>query len=174
MTKTAVGNKISVRPSLTFKNQTEEAVNFYVSVFPNSKVVSMMRSDDNLDSTLESKGGMPKGSVLHASFVLDGQEYTAFDGGPHFAFTDAFSLVATCETQEELDAIWERLTEGGEEGTCGWLKDKFGVSWQVVPSSLGRMMGDSTSGNPAKVVEAFLKMKKLDIATLERAYRGKS
>jgi predicted 3-demethylubiquinone-9 3-methyltransferase (glyoxalase superfamily) len=96
---------------LTFKDRAEEAVNFYVSVFPNSKVVSMLRSDGNLDSTLEDKGGMPKGSLLHASFVLDGQEYTAFDGGAHFAFTEAFSLVATCETQEELDAIWERLTE---------------------------------------------------------------
>jgi predicted 3-demethylubiquinone-9 3-methyltransferase (glyoxalase superfamily) len=159
---------------LTFKNRGEEAVNFYVSVFPNSKVVSMLRSDGNLDSTLEDKGGMPKGSLLHASFVLDGQEYTAFDGGPHFAFSEAFSLVATCATQEEIDAIWERLTEGGEEGPCGWLKDKFGVSWQVVPSALGRMMSDSKSGDPSKVVEAFLQMKKLDIATLERAYRGES
>jgi predicted 3-demethylubiquinone-9 3-methyltransferase (glyoxalase superfamily) len=174
MTKTAVGNKISVRPCLTFKEGAEEAVNFYVSVFPNSKVVSMLRSDSNLEASLEAKGGMPKGSLLHASFVLDGQEYTAFDGGQSFAFTEAFSLVATCETQEQLDAIWERLTEGGEEGPCGWLKDKFGVSWQVVPSSLGRMMGDSRSGDPGKVVEAFLKMKKLDIATLERAYRGES
>jgi predicted 3-demethylubiquinone-9 3-methyltransferase (glyoxalase superfamily) len=174
MTKTAVGNKVSVRPCLTFKDRAEEAVNFYVSVFPNSKVVSMLRSDSNLDSTLEVKGGMPKGSLLHASFVLDGQEYTAFDGGPAFAFTEGFSLVATCETQEEIDAIWGRLTEGGEEGPCGWLKDKFGVSWQVVPSSLGRMMGDSEHGDPSKVVEAFLKMKKLDIATLERAYKGKS
>jgi predicted 3-demethylubiquinone-9 3-methyltransferase (glyoxalase superfamily) len=174
MTNTAVGNQISVRPCLTFRERAEEAVNFYVSVFPNSRVVSMLRTDGNLESTLEAKGGMPKGSLLHASFVLDGQEYTAFDGGPAFAFTEGFSLVATCETQQELDAIWERLTEGGEEGPCGWLKDKFGVSWQVVPSSLGRMMGDSKSGDPSKVVEAFLKMKKLDIATLERAYRGKS
>jgi predicted 3-demethylubiquinone-9 3-methyltransferase (glyoxalase superfamily) len=172
MTKTAVGNKVSVRPCLTFKDRAEEAVNFYVSVFPNSKVVSMLRSDGNIDSTLEDKGGMPTGSVLHASFVLDGQEYTAFDGGAHFAFTEAFSLVATCETQEELDAIWERLTEGGEEGPCGWLTDKFGVSWQVLPSALGRMMGDSQNGDPSKVVAAFLKMKKLDIATLERAYKS--
>jgi predicted 3-demethylubiquinone-9 3-methyltransferase (glyoxalase superfamily) len=172
MTKTSVGNKVSVRPCLTFKDRAEEAVNFYVSVFPNSKVVSMLRSDGNIDSTLEDKGGMPTGSVLHASFVLDGQEYTAFDGGAHFAFTEAFSLVATCETQEELDAIWERLTEGGEEGPCGWLTDKFGVSWQVLPSALGRMMGDSQNGDPSKVVAAFLKMKKLDIATLERAYKS--
>jgi predicted 3-demethylubiquinone-9 3-methyltransferase (glyoxalase superfamily) len=174
MTKTSVGTQISVRPCLTFKERAEEAVNFYVSVFPNSKVVSILRSGSNLESTLEEKGGMPAGSLLHASFVLDGQEYTAFDGGPSFAFTEAFSLVATCETQQELDAIWDRLTEGGEEGPCGWCKDKFGVSWQVLPSALGQMMGDSTSGDPGKVVEAFLKMKKLDIATLERAYKGES
>ena len=172
MTKTAVGNQISVRPCLTFKDRAEEAVNFYVSVFPNSKVVSMLRSDSSLESTLEEKGGMPAGSLLHASFVLDGQEYTAFDGGPSFAFSEAFSLVATCATQEEIDTIWDRLTEGGEEGPCGWCKDKFGVSWQVVPSTLGRMMGDSEHGNPSKVVEAFLKMKKLDMATLERAYNS--
>jgi predicted 3-demethylubiquinone-9 3-methyltransferase (glyoxalase superfamily) len=172
-TSTATLN-IGVRPRLTFKNQAEEAVNFYVSVFPNSRVVSMLRSDAKLDSVLEDKGGMPEGSVLHASFVLDGQEYTAFDGGEHFAFSDAFSLVATCETQQELDAIWNQLADGGEEGPCGWLTDKFGVSWQVVPSSLGRMMGDSEHGDPGKVVEAFLRMKKLDIATLERAYRGES
>lgn len=161
------GKNTSVRPSLTFKDRTEEAVTFYVSLFPNSRIVSMLHSE--LDSPEQ-----PKASVLHASFVLDGQEYTAFDGGPHFEFTDAFSLVATCETQQELDAIWDRLTEGGEEGQCGWCKDKFGVSWQVVPSSLGRMMSDNKSGDPSKVVAAFMKMKKMDIATLERAYRGES
>ncbi len=106
------------------------------------------------------------------SFVLDGQEYTAFDGGPSFSFTEGFSLVATCETQAELDEIWARLTEGGEEGPCGWLKDRFGVSWQVVPASLGKMMTDAKSGNPAKMMEALLQMKKLDIATLEQAYRS--
>ena len=167
MTQTAVRKKVGVRPSLTFKNQTEEAVNFYVSLVPNSKIVNIVHS--GLDSP-----ELPKGSVLHAEFLLDGQEYTAFDGGEHFEFTDAFSLVATCETQQELDAIWDRLTEGGEEGPCGWCKDRFGVSWQVVPSSLGRMMSDTKSGDPSQVVDAFMKMKKLDIATLERAYRGES
>jgi predicted 3-demethylubiquinone-9 3-methyltransferase (glyoxalase superfamily) len=156
---------ISVRPSLTFKDHTEEAVNFYVSLFPNSKVVSILHSE--LDSPQ-----LPKGSVLHAEFVLDGQEYTAFDGGDSFEFSEGFSLVATCETQQELDTVWDRLTDGGEEGPCGWCKDRFGVSWQVVPSSLGRMMSDNKSGNSSKVVEAFLKMKKMDIATLERAYRS--
>ena len=166
---TAVGSKIqvqSVRPSLTFKDRTEEAVNFYVSLFPNSKVLSLLRSDGN--------GPLPKGSVWHVSFQLDGQEYTAFDGGPTFAFTEAFSFVATCETQEQIDETWSRLSAGGEEGPCGWLKDRFGVSWQVVPAALGRMMGDPKSGNPAKVMEALLKMRKLDLATLKQAYRSGS
>lgn len=157
--------RISVRPSLTFKDQTKEAVNFYVSLFPNSKVVSILHSE--LDSPQ-----LPKGSVLHADFVLDGQEYTAFDGGDSFEFSEGFSFVATCETQQELDTVWDRLTAGGEEGPCGWCKDRFGVSWQVVPSSLGRMISDNKSGNSSKVVEAFLKMKKMDIATLERAYKS--
>jgi predicted 3-demethylubiquinone-9 3-methyltransferase (glyoxalase superfamily) len=165
---TAVANKTkvqSVRPCLTFKEGAEEAVNFYVSLFSNSKVLSLLRAEAN--------GPLPEGSVLHASFQLDGQEYTAFDGGPSFKFTEAFSFVATCETQKELDEIWARLTaDGGEEGPCGWLKDRFGVSWQVVPASLGTMMSDPKSGNPAKVMEALLKMRKLDIATLERAYRS--
>jgi predicted 3-demethylubiquinone-9 3-methyltransferase (glyoxalase superfamily) len=166
---TATPGKIkvqSVRPSLTFKEGTEEAINFYVSLFPNSRILSMLHSDGN--------GPLPKGSVLHASVELDGQEYTAFDGGPSFKFTEAFSFVATCESQEEIDAVWARLTDGGEEGPCGWLKDRFGVSWQVVPAALGRMMSDPASGSPAKAMEALLKMRKLDIATLERAYRSGS
>jgi predicted 3-demethylubiquinone-9 3-methyltransferase (glyoxalase superfamily) len=166
---TAVANKTEVhgvRPCLTFKDGAEAAVKFYVSIFPNSKVLNLLRSDGS--------GPLPEGSVLHATFLLDGQEYTAFDGGPSFSFTEAFSFVVTCETQEGIDAMWARLSEGGEQGPCGWLKDRFGVSWQVVPASLGRMMGDSKSGNPAKVMEALLKMRKLDIATLEQAYRSGS
>jgi len=165
----AVANTVqvqSVRPSLTFKEGTEAAINFYVSLFPNSKVVSLLRATAG--------GPLPEGSVLHASFVLDGQEYTAFDGGPSFSFTEAFSFVATCETQEEIDEVWARLTDGGEEGPCGWLKDRFGVSWQVVPAALGQMMSDSKSGNPAKAMEALLKMRKLDLATLKQAYRSGS
>jgi len=164
---TAVANKIqvqSVRPCLTFKEGTEEAINFYVSLFPNSKVLSLLKADAN--------GPLPEGSVLHASFQLNGQEYTAFDGGPSFTFTEGFSFVATCETQDEIDEAWARLTEGGEDGPCGWLKDRFGVSWQVVPSALGQMMSDPKSGNPAKVMEALLKMRKLDLAKLEQAYRS--
>ena len=164
---TTVANKIkvqSIRPCLTFKEGAEAAVNFYVSLFPNSKVLSLRRA--------EGIGTIPDGSLLHAAFELDGQEYTAFDGGPSFSFTEAFSFVATCETQEEIDETWSRLSEGGEEGPCGWLKDRFGVSWQVVPAALGEMMSDPKSGNPAKMMEALLKMRKLDVATLERAYRS--
>src|SRR5256886_16781994 len=156
----------NVRPCLTFKEGTEEAVNFYVSLFPNSKVVSLLRATAG--------GPLPEGSVLHASFVLDGQEYTAFDGGPSFSFTEAFSFVATCETQEEIDEVWARLTDGGEEGPCGWLQDRWGVSWPVVPSALGQMMSDPKSGSPAEVMEGLVKMRKVDLATLKQEFRNGS
>jgi predicted 3-demethylubiquinone-9 3-methyltransferase (glyoxalase superfamily) len=147
---------------LTFKDRAEEAMKLYVSVTKNSKIVNIMRSDG---------GPLPKGAVLHGTFELDGREFTAMDGGPSFSFTEGISLVATCETQAELDNVWKRLTsEGGEEGPCGWLKDRFGVSWQVVPSALGEMMGHPESGNSANVMEALLKMRKIDIATLRQAY----
>jgi len=153
----------TVTPSLTFKDGAEDALKLYVSVIRNSKIVNIMRSEG---------GPIAKGKVLHATFELDGREFTAMDGGPSFSFTEGFSLVATCETQQELDEIWRRLTEnGGEEGPCGWLKDRFGVSWQVLPRALGEMMGDPRSGNPGKVMEALLKMGKIDIAALEQAYR---
>jgi predicted 3-demethylubiquinone-9 3-methyltransferase (glyoxalase superfamily) len=153
----------AVTPSLTFKDRAEEAIKLYTSVIKNSKINSVMRSDGT---------GLPKGSVLHASFELDGREFTAMDGGPSFSFTEGFSLVATCDTQEEIDDIWKRLSSnGGEEGRCGWLKDRFGVSWQVVPRALGEMMGHPESGNSGKVMEALLKMGKLDIATLRQAYK---
>jgi len=153
----------TVTPSLTFKDGAEDALKLYVSVIRNSKIVNITRSEG---------GPIAKGRVLHATFELDGREFTAMDGGPSFSFTEGFSLVATCETQQELDEIWRRLTEnGGEEGPCGWLKDRFGVSWQVLPRALGEMMGDPRSGNPGKVMEALLKMGKIDIAALEQAYR---
>ncbi len=151
-------------PCLTFSDRAEEAVSFYVSLFRNSKVVSMLRSDG--------KGRIPEGKLLHATFQLDGREFTAFDGGPQFSFTEGISLVVTCQTQEELDEVWMRLSEGGEEGPCGWLKDRFGVSWQVVPAALGEMMGDPSSGNSGNVMEALLKMQRIDIETLRRAYRS--
>ena len=156
-----------ITPCLVFANRAEEAVNFYVSLFDNSKVVSVVRSDGH--------GPMPAGTLMHAVFELDGREYTAFDGGPSFSLTDGISLAVTCDTQEEIDRLWARLTaDGGAEGPCGWLKDRFGLSWQVVPAALGEMLSDPTHGNTAKAMKAMLKMKKLDIATLKQAYRSGS
>ena len=155
----------SVAPCLVFNDQAEAAINLYVSIFENSKIVSITRSTTD--------GPVAKGKVLHATFELNGRPYTAFDGGPHFAFSDAFSLMVTCETQAELDRVWARLCEGGTPGPCGWLKDAFGVSWQVVPAALGEMMSHPEAGNTRKVMEALLKMGKLDLATLVRAYREK-
>jgi predicted 3-demethylubiquinone-9 3-methyltransferase (glyoxalase superfamily) len=150
---------------VVFNDRAEEAVKFYVSLFPNSKIVSMQRS--------ESDGLIAKGKLLHAIFELDGREYVTFDGGPTFTFSEGFSLMVMCKTQEEVDRYWTALTEnGGEEGPCGWLKDPFGVSWQIVPEVLGQMLSDSNSGDSAAAVKAMLKMKKLDIAALQKAYRG--
>lgn len=152
----------AVTPCLAFKQGAEDAMKLYVSVIKNSRIVNIMRSDGT---------AIPKGNVLHATFELDGREFTAMDGGPSFSFAEGTSLVATCETQAELDGIWTRLSAGGEAGPCGWLKDRFGVSWQVVPRALGTMMSDPNSGNSAKVMEALLRMGKIDIAVLEQAYR---
>ncbi len=147
---------------LTFKEQGEEAVNLYVSLFKNSRILSMHRYGEG--------GPVAKGALQHAAFVLDGQEFMAMDGGPFFTFTHGISLFVDCETQKEIDTLWEKLSEGGEKGQCGWLKDKWGVSWQIVPSALGQMIGDPKSGNSKKVIEAMLKMGKLDIKTLKDAY----
>jgi predicted 3-demethylubiquinone-9 3-methyltransferase (glyoxalase superfamily) len=155
----------SVTPSLAFKDHAEDAIKLYTSVIRNSKIGNIVRSDGT---------GIPKGSVLHATFELDGREFTAMDGGPSFSFAEGVSLVATVDTQEELDNVWNRLSsDGGEAGRCGWLKDRFGVSWQVVPRALGEMMGHPEAGNPRKLMEALLKMDKLDIATLKQAYKQK-
>jgi predicted 3-demethylubiquinone-9 3-methyltransferase (glyoxalase superfamily) len=157
----------SVKPCLVFKDRGEEAVNLYVSLFDNSKVHSVVRS--------EGAGPIPAGRLLHASFTIAGAEYTAFDGGPTFEFSEGISLMATCDDQAEIDHLWNRLTEnGGEPGRCGWLKDRFGMSWQIVPAVLGQMLGDGTHGDSAGAMDAMLKMDKLDIATLERAYRRAS
>jgi predicted 3-demethylubiquinone-9 3-methyltransferase (glyoxalase superfamily) len=168
MSATTTAAKIAVKsltPCLTFSDRTEEAVNFYVSVFEGSRIVSLVKS--------QMDGPIPKGKVLHAAFELNGHPYTAFDGGPHFKFTEAFSLVATCETQEELDRVWDRLCEGGAPGPCGWLTDKLGVSWQVVPEALGEMLSHPEKGDTKGVMDALMKMGKLDIATLEKAYKRK-
>lgn len=154
----------SVVSCLTFDDRAEEAITFYVSLFKNSRVLSIERS--------ASDGPIPKGRVLHAEFELDGIRYTAFDGGDHFKFSEAFSLAVTCDTQEEIDRLWEALTaNGGEGGSCGWLTDRYGVSWQIVPAVLGQMLTDPASGDSAKAMEAMLGMGKLDIAALEAAYR---
>jgi predicted 3-demethylubiquinone-9 3-methyltransferase (glyoxalase superfamily) len=150
---------------LVFNDRGEEAIKFYVSLLPNSRIVSMQLSEQDRP--------IAKGKLLNATFELDGREYVAFDGGPTFSFSEGMSLMVMCKTQQEVDRYWTKLIEGGgEEGPCGWLKDRFGVSWQIVPEVLGQMLSDSKSGNSEAAVQAMLKMKKLDIAQLERAYRG--
>jgi predicted 3-demethylubiquinone-9 3-methyltransferase (glyoxalase superfamily) len=147
---------------ITFDNQAEEAVNFYVSVFRNSKILNMNRYGEG--------GPMPAGTVMGGSFLLEGQEFMALNGGPHFSFSDGISLYVNCETQEEVDELWEKLSEGGEKGPCGWLKDKFGVSWQIIPSVLGQLLQDEDPRKAGNVMQAMLKMSKIDIETLRRAY----
>ncbi len=151
-----------ITPFLWFNDQAEEAVNFYTSIFKNSKVGTVARFGE---------GGVgPKGKVMTASFELEGQEFVALNGGPHYSFTPAISFYVHCETQEEVDEFWEKLSVGGEKGQCGWLEDKFGVSWQIVPNILGELMGDADAGKAGKVTQAMLQMTKLDIAALKRAY----
>ncbi len=148
---------------LTFNNQAEEAVNFYVSIFRNSKVLSMNRYGEG--------GPMPAGTVMAASFLLDGQEFMALNGGPTFNFAEGISLYVNCETQQEVDYYWNKLSRGSDDtGQCGWLKDKFGVSWQIVPTALGQLLGDPDPKKSQNVMQAMLKMKKLDIAELKRAH----
>jgi predicted 3-demethylubiquinone-9 3-methyltransferase (glyoxalase superfamily) len=153
----------SITPCLAFADRAEEAVTFYVSVFKDSRIVNIVRSDG---------GPVPKGTLLHATFELGGREYTAISGGPTFAFSQGISLVATVDSQAELDAVWGALTTEGKEGPCGWCTDKFGVSWQVVPRQLGEMMADPKGGDPGKLMGALVQMKKLDVAALEKAYRA--
>lgn len=149
---------------LTFKEKGEEAVNLYVSLIKNSKITSIVRS--------EADGPIARGALLNASFQLDGQEFMAMDGGPYFSFAQGTSIFVHCETQEEIDRLWQKLTEGGEEQPCGWLTDRFGVSWQIVPSILGPLMTDPDPAKSGRVVEAMLKMKKFDIRALQRAAQG--
>ena len=150
---------------LWFDNNAEEAVNFYVSVFRNSRIVGTSYYGDT--------GAGPKGSVMTIEFELDGERFTALNGGPTFKFTEAISLVVHCETQQEVDYFWEKLSEGGQKVECGWLKDKFGLSWKVVPTSLIDMMLDKDASKVARVTNAFLKMKKFDIEALKRTFDGK-
>ena len=146
---------------LTFNNQAEEAANLYTSIFKNSEITKITRYGE--------AGPAPAGTVMSVIFKLDGQEFYALNGGPRFTFAGGISLFVTCETQPEVDEYWEKLSEGGEEGQCGWLKDKFGVSWQIVPSALGRLLGDKDPEKAQRAMQAMLKMTKINIKALEEA-----
>jgi predicted 3-demethylubiquinone-9 3-methyltransferase (glyoxalase superfamily) len=155
-----------ITPFLWFDDQAEEAANFYVSIFKNSKITSMNRLPEGAPG--------PAGKVMTATFQLDGQEFMALNGGPqHFSFNESISFFVNCETQQEVDHLWEKLSAGGEPGQCGWLKDKFGVSWQIVPTALGQLLGDPDPQKSQNVMQAMLKMTKIDIAELRRAYAQK-
>jgi|SRR6266853_2813746 len=155
---------MGIRPFLWFDNQAEEAARFYTSIFKNSKIGTIASYGDSAAAA----AGRPKGSVMTVTFQLNGQEFIALNGGPHFKLTEAISLMVSCENQKEIDDFWEKLSEGGEPGPCGWLKDKYGLSWQVVPAALDEWMKDA--GAAERVMAAVLKMKKLDIKTLKEAY----
>lgn len=155
----------SVTPFLTFEGKGEEAIKLYVSLIKNSRIVNIVRS--------EVDGPIPKGALQHAFFELDGQPFMAMDGGPHFRFEEGFSIFVNCETQEEIDRLWDTLcADGGREQQCGWLKDKYGISWQIIPPVLGELMMDEDAEKSRRVVEAMLQMKKIDIGALKRAYEG--
>ena len=151
-----------ITPFLWFDNEAEEAMNFYTSVFRNSKVGNVVRYGD--------AGPGPKGSVMVASFELEGLQFTALNGGPQFKFTEAISFHVACESQDEVDYFWDRLSEGGSIQQCGWLKDKFGLSWQIVPTVLPKLLSDPDREKANRVMRAMLRMKKLDIPGLEQAY----
>jgi predicted 3-demethylubiquinone-9 3-methyltransferase (glyoxalase superfamily) len=155
----------SITPFLWFNDNAEEAVTFYTSVFKNSKTGTVLRYGE--------AGPGPKGAVMTASFFLDGQEFVALNGGPLFKFTEAVSFVVRCETQAEVDEYWEKLSAGGQKSQCGWLKDKFGLSWQVVPNILIELAGDQDPAKGQRVMKAVLQMTKLDIQKLKQAYEGK-
>jgi predicted 3-demethylubiquinone-9 3-methyltransferase (glyoxalase superfamily) len=151
-----------ITPFLWFDGKAEEAMNFYVSIFKNSKAGSITRYGE--------EGPGPKGTVMVATFRLDGQEFVALNGGPQFTFTPAVSFVVNCESQEEVDHFWEKLSAGGEKIQCGWLKDKFGLSWQVVPTILGELLQDKNAEKSQRVMKAMMQMQKIDIKALRQAY----
>lgn len=151
-----------ITPFLWLDNQAEEAARFYTSIFPNSKITAIVPYGD--------AGPGPKGSAMTVAFELDGQPYTALNGGPHVKFNHAVSFVVHCETQREVDEYWTRLTEGGQEVQCGWLTDKYGLSWQIIPDGLVRMLQDKNPERSKRTMQAMLQMKKIDLDVLERAY----
>jgi predicted 3-demethylubiquinone-9 3-methyltransferase (glyoxalase superfamily) len=149
-------------PFLWFDGKAEEAMNFYASIFKNSKIGEVTRYG---------KGGPgPEGTVMSATFQLEGQEFYALNGGPHFSFTPAISFFVNCETQQEVDELWGKLSEGGEIQPCGWLRDKYGLSWQLIPTILGKLLRDKDAAKSQRVMQAMLQMKKIDIAGLKQAY----
>ncbi len=150
-----------ITPNLWFDTKAEDAAKFYTSLFPNSRIGKITHYGE--------AGPKPAGTVLTVEFELDGQTFLALNGGPEFTFSEAISFAVSCETQEEVDRYWQALSEGGEEGQCGWLKDKFGLSWQIVPTALPRLLADSDPAKSERVMEAMMKMKKLEIGELERA-----
>jgi len=150
-----------ITPFLWFDNQAEEAMNFYVSIFKNSKVVKVTRYGED--------GPGPKGTVMSATFQLEGQTFYALNGGPLFSFTPAISLFVNCETQPEVDELWEKLSAGGKKERCGWLKDKYGLSWQIIPTALGEMLGDKDPQKAGRVMQAMMQMGKIEIEGLKRA-----
>jgi predicted 3-demethylubiquinone-9 3-methyltransferase (glyoxalase superfamily) len=170
MRRRAVQKIQRIVPCLWFDDQAEEAAQFYTSIFRNSRIVKVARYGEAGHEIHE----RPAGSVMTVEFELDGQTFTALNGGPYFKFNEAVSLQVLCDTQEEVDSYWEKLSEGGDENAqqCGWLKDKYGLSWQVVPTVMSEMFEDHTSEKFQRVMEAMLKMKKMDIAGLKRAYEG--
>jgi len=147
-----------ITPNLWFDTQGEDAARFYVSIFPNSEITGVTRYSE--------AGPGPPGSILTVDFTLDGQEFTAINGGPHFTFNEAISLLITCADQEEIDYYWDRLTEGGEESQCGWLKDRYGLSWQVAPAGMNELLNDPDRSRGQRAMEAVLGMKKLDVAAI--------
>ena len=149
---------------LTFDNQAEEAMNLYTSVFKNSKILNVFRAPANEQSK--------EGSVISGTFEIEGQVFYTLNGGSHFSFAQGISLFVNCETQEEVDELWSKLSEGGEEQPCGWLKDKFGVSWQIIPRILGELLQDKNPEKAGKVMQAMLQMKKIDISKLKQAYES--
>ena len=153
-----------ITPFLWFDGKAEEAANFYTSIFKNSKILNVARYGD--------AGPGPKGSVMLVSFQLEGLDFTALNGGPIYSFTPAISLFVSCETQAEVDGVWDKLTAGGSEVQCGWLRDKFGLSWQIIPKALMELMQDKDPVKSQRVFKAMLQMTKIDIEGLRRAYRG--
>jgi len=158
-----------ITPFLWYDDKAEEAANFYASIFKNSKVGGITHYEEEGSKA----SGIPAGTVMTVEFQLEGQDFVALNGGPHFTFTEAISFVVNCETQDEVDEFWEKLSAGGAESQCGWLKDKYGLSWQIVPTVLNEFFQDKDPEKSKRVMKAMLQMKKLDIKTLQQAYDGK-